>query len=69
MKRDRASIEINTTVVRCDGGEGLLGHPAVFLNLGTEEKVLCPYCRKCFAKFSSYSTIGKKIKGLPWASL
>lgn len=57
-------IETRSTVVRCDGGGGLLGHPVVFLNLGNEGRVVCPYCSRCFVKASSSSTIGKKTKGL-----
>lgn len=34
--------------VSCDGGEGALGHPRVFLNLGHESRVECPYCDKLF---------------------
>lgn len=57
-------IETEIPVVRCDGGGGPLGHPAVFLNLGEEGKIVCPYCSRCFVKASSYSTTGKKTKGL-----
>lgn len=39
---------VDTTTVACDGGEGALGHPRVFLNMGTGEKVECPYCDKLF---------------------
>lgn len=28
--------------IACDGGE--LGHPRVFLNLGEQDQVDCPYC-------------------------
>ena len=37
-------IEVDTTTVACDGGVGALGHPRVYLNLGTAGKVDCPYC-------------------------
>ena len=43
-------IEVKDSVIRCDGGGGVLGHPAIYLNLGKEEKVICPYCSKCFVK-------------------
>ncbi len=43
-------METKDTVVSCDGGGGVLGHPLIYLNLGTEEKVVCPYCSKCFVK-------------------
>ncbi|WP_068109622.1 zinc-finger domain-containing protein [Tropicimonas marinistellae] len=34
--------------VACDGGEGALGHPRVWLSLGADGKVTCPYCDKLF---------------------
>ena len=43
-------IETKNTVIRCDGGGGPLGHPVIYLNLGKEEKVICPYCSRCFVK-------------------
>ncbi|HLI10959.1 MAG TPA: zinc-finger domain-containing protein [Alphaproteobacteria bacterium] len=40
------TIEVETTTVACDGGE--LGHPRVFLNMGREGRVECPYCDRLF---------------------
>ncbi|MBT5190764.1 MAG: zinc-finger domain-containing protein [Rhodospirillaceae bacterium] len=37
------SSEVEKTEIRCDGG-GALGHPAVYLNMGTKGWVECPYC-------------------------
>ncbi|MBM3549116.1 MAG: zinc-finger domain-containing protein [Alphaproteobacteria bacterium] len=31
-------------VVACDGGNGPLGHPRVFLNMGDKREIDCPYC-------------------------
>jgi len=64
MNREIEYIETEKTVVKCDGGGGVLGHPVIYLNLGKENKVVCPYCNKCFVKDSAYSTMGKKTKGL-----
>ena len=41
------TIEVEETVVACDGG-GELGHPKVYLNLGADEAVDCPYCDRRF---------------------
>ena len=41
-------IEVDSTEVACDGGEGPLGHPRVFLNLGDQRHVDCPYCDRLF---------------------
>ena len=36
--------------VACDGGGGTLGHPQIFLTLGTDGRVTCPYCSREFVK-------------------
>jgi uncharacterized Zn-finger protein len=41
-------LYVDETVIGCDGGEGPLGHPRVFLNLGDEGEVDCPYCGRRF---------------------
>lgn len=38
------TITVETDRVACDGGDGDLGHPRVFLNLGDDGAVDCPYC-------------------------
>jgi uncharacterized Zn-finger protein len=42
------TIEVETTTVGCDGGGGPLGHPLVYLNLGADGRVECPYCDRLF---------------------
>lgn len=42
------TIDVTETRVACDGGGGALGHPRVFLNLGADGKVDCPYCGRRF---------------------
>jgi uncharacterized Zn-finger protein len=34
-------------VVACDGGDGALGHPRVFLRI-PEAQVMCPYCSRLY---------------------
>ena len=41
-------IHVNSTVVGCDGGGGPLGHPKVYLEMGDEGFVECPYCDQRF---------------------
>ena len=41
-------VETESTRVACDGGGGALGHPKVFLEMGDEGFVECPYCDKRF---------------------
>lgn len=44
------TVEVETLKVSCDGGEGALGHPMVYLtiNPAKENFVECPYCDKRF---------------------
>jgi uncharacterized Zn-finger protein len=41
-------IEVDSTRVACDGGGGALGHPKVFLEMGDDSFVECPYCDRRF---------------------
>ncbi len=40
-------ITVNERTVACDGGNGALGHPRVFLHIEAQE-VLCPYCSRLY---------------------
>ena len=41
------TIRVDTRTVACDGGDGALGHPRIFLSIpGTE--VMCPYCSRLY---------------------
>jgi uncharacterized Zn-finger protein len=42
------TIYTDEMVAACDGGEGALGHPRVYLNLAPAGKVECPYCSRLF---------------------
>ena len=33
--------------VACDGGDGALGHPRVFLHI-EDQLVMCPYCSRLY---------------------
>lgn len=41
------TIHVNDPVVACDGGDGALGHPRVFLRIEDRE-VMCPYCSRLY---------------------
>ncbi|MGN6515729.1 MAG: zinc-finger domain-containing protein [Rhizomicrobium sp.] len=41
-------IEVDDTRVACDGSGGALGHPKVYLEMGDEKYVECPYCDRRF---------------------
>jgi uncharacterized Zn-finger protein len=42
------TIHVETETIGCDSGGGALGHPLVYLTLGKEGKVDCPYCGRRF---------------------
>ncbi len=46
-------VEVTERNVSCDGG-GTLGHPKVFLSMGTDSFVECPYCDRRFVLKSGY---------------
>ena len=41
-------IEVETPEVACDGGDGALGHPKIYLNMGDSGQIDCPYCGRRF---------------------
>lgn len=40
-------IHVDDRTVACDGGDGALGHPRVFLHI-EGESVMCPYCSRLY---------------------
>ena len=48
-------IYTNEKRVACNGGGGSLGHPQVWLTLGSDDQVICPYCSRTFVASSSQS--------------
>ena len=43
---DDEAIPTTDRRVSCNGGGGTLGHPQVWLTLGTDGEVVCPYCSR-----------------------
>jgi uncharacterized Zn-finger protein len=41
------TIHVDDLVVACDGGDGALGHPRVWLRIVAHD-VLCPYCSRFY---------------------
>ncbi len=37
-------VYVESATVGCDGGGGSLGHPKVYLKIGDEGEIVCPYC-------------------------
>ena len=40
-------LHVDQRIVACDGGDGALGHPRVFLRIEIQQ-VLCPYCSRLY---------------------
>lgn len=49
----------NSKKVACDGSRdgqnSGSGHPLIYLNMGKNDSVICPYCSKCFVIQKSVS--------------
>ena len=45
-----ATIPTTDQRVSCNGGGGALGHPQVWLTLGVDNVVTCPYCSRTYVK-------------------
>lgn len=43
------TVAVDEDRVVCDGG-GVLGHPRVFLHMGPDGVVICPYCGRRYVK-------------------
>jgi uncharacterized Zn-finger protein len=41
------TIQVDDRTVACDGGDGPLGHPRVFLYID-QQSVICPYCSRLY---------------------
>ena len=41
------TIETDERVVACDGGDGPLGHPRVWLRI-VHQQTMCPYCSRMY---------------------
>jgi len=64
MFDDAPEVEIvSTWRVACDGGEGALGHPRVWLSLSHDTGyVICPYCDKVYVHEDFVEELGLTAK-------
>ncbi|QEX14860.1 hypothetical protein FRZ44_01350 [Hypericibacter terrae] len=42
------TIQTDSRTVACDGGDGPLGHPRVYLEIGASGSIECPYCSRLY---------------------
>lgn len=47
---DDMTIHTDEARVSCNGGGGALGHPQIWLNMGSDNEVTCPYCSRHFVQ-------------------
>ncbi len=41
-------VHVDSKKVSCDGGKDASGHLLVYLNVGANDAIVCPYCSKYF---------------------
>jgi len=51
-QNDEMTVMTSEARVSCNGGGGALGHPQIWLNMGADNTVTCPYCSRHFVKTS-----------------
>jgi len=44
MRQPVEIIEVDKSQIACDGGDGALGHPRVYLTIERAGAIDCPYC-------------------------
>jgi uncharacterized Zn-finger protein len=47
---DTDTILVISDRVACDGNGDALGHPRVWLTLGTDGEIICPYCSRHYVR-------------------
>ena len=53
-------IEVKTATVGCDGG-GAAGHPTVYLKIGEDGEVICPYCSRQYVLAAAGADVSVEI--------
>jgi uncharacterized Zn-finger protein len=54
------TLIVDSTRIACDGDEGALGHPRVWLQMGADGQVDCGYCDRRFILKGGPSDTGAK---------
>ena len=44
------TVAVTGDRVACDGNGDALGHPRVWLTLGTDGEIICPYCSRRYVR-------------------
>jgi len=65
---DREVVLTSDLHVRCDGGNGPLGHPAVFMTLEKDGEVTCKYCDRRYIHSNSPAAAAVRQDGQHYAA-
>ncbi|MBM3590767.1 MAG: zinc-finger domain-containing protein [Alphaproteobacteria bacterium] len=52
----------NSKKISCDGSSETSKHPLIYLNMGENDFVVCPYCSRHFSLNNSSSSINNNLK-------
>ena len=55
-------LHVKSKKVSCDGSKSASSHPLVYLNMGDNDYVVCPYCSKYFTINPSYPNTQNSLK-------
>lgn len=65
---DREVVITPSWYVRCDGGEGPLGHPLEYITLEKDGEVICKYCGRRYVHASHPHSEELRRNGRPYAA-
>ena len=54
------TLHVNSKKISCEGGSTISGHPLVYLDMGEDDSITCPYCSKFFT-INKESSRGKIV--------
>jgi len=56
------TLHVSSKKTSCNGGNESSGHPLVYLDMGKNDYVICPYCSKYFTIKSKINPVSIGIK-------
>ncbi|HET6468198.1 MAG TPA: zinc-finger domain-containing protein [Geminicoccaceae bacterium] len=65
LLNDREIVVTDHIEVRCDGGNGPLGHPAIYMTLEKGGEAVCKYCGRRYVHTSHEDVPTIRLNGLP----
>ena len=65
---DREVVLTDAMHVRCDGGDGPLGHPREFMTLEKDGEVLCQYCGRRYVHLTNPDVEKIRAASQPFAA-